>query len=265
MALNLDWINVEDYSFNCVLLMERFQLRMLCTNRSANYTHHLGVSLKYNPAVAWYIVHLLPEKKSFVDKIIGNSPDNLSASQVRKSEIYVMADAEDFVTYTNPDIMNNNCKYISNWNTCRLLEMADFKNKTILDIGSGSGRLAFAAAKVAKEVYACEPVETLRNYLRNRSIQEGVHNIRITDGFMTSLPYPDTTFDIVMSGHVIGDDLDAELAEMSRVVKNGGWIIDCPGEDNIYADKELMKRGFEQLHYKGKFGDVYRYRKQIIK
>ena len=29
MAINLNWINVEAYSFNCVLLMERFPLRML--------------------------------------------------------------------------------------------------------------------------------------------------------------------------------------------------------------------------------------------
>lgn len=265
MALNLNWINVKNYSFNCVLLMERFQLRIICTNRSSDYTYHLGVALKYNPAVAWYITHRLPEKKSFVEAVVGNAPNDLLPPQVRQSEVYVMADAEDFVTYTDPSIMNVNCKYISNWNECRLLEMADFNDKIVLDIGSGSGRLAFAAATLAKEVYACEPVETLRNYLRNRSIQEGVHNVRVTDGFVASLPYPDNTFDIVMSGHVVGDDLDAELAEMIRVVKKGGWIIDCPGEDTISADKELEKRGFEQLQYKGQFGDVYRYRKQIIK
>lgn len=117
----------------------------------------------------------------------------------------------------------------------------------------------------AKEVYAGEPVETLREYMRNRAVREGVHNIRVVDGLITSLPYPDSTFDIVMSCHVIGDDLDAELAEMTRVVKNGGWVIDCPGEDFVLPDENLKRHGFEEFYYKGQFGDVYRYRKQLFK
>ncbi len=265
MAINLNWINVEDYSFNCVLLMERFQLRMLCADRSPEYTHHLGVAFKYNPTVAWYATHRLPESKMFVDAIMEKAPSGLSAPQVRESELYVLADAEDFVTYTDPDVMGVNCGYIYGWDENRLLEMTDFNNKIVLDIGSGSGRLTFAAAKVAKEVYASEPVETLREYMRNRAVREGVHNIRVVDGLITSLPYPDNTFDIVMSGHVIGDDLDAELVEMARVVKNGGWIIDCPGEDFVLPDEDLKRHGFEEFYYKGQFGDVYRYRKQIYK
>lgn len=82
------------------------------------------------------------------------------------------------------------------------------------------------------------------------------------------MPYEDNTFDIVMSGHVVGDNYQAEIAELERVTKNGGWILDCIGE-NSGEDKprvELTKRGFEYLYYVSKTcGDIYRYRKHVIK
>ena len=71
-----------------------------------------------------------------------------------------------------------------------------------------------------------------------------------------------------MSGHVVGDDYEKELGELTRVVKNGGWILDCPGEDDRQASlkQELLERGFEYFYYKSRNGgDVYRYRKQIFK
>jgi hypothetical protein len=57
--------------------------------------------------------------------------------------------------------METNCHYIRAWNRERLYEMADFKDKVVLDVGAGSGRLTFAAATLAKEVYASEPVEAI--------------------------------------------------------------------------------------------------------
>ena len=81
-------------------------------------------------------------------------------------------------------------------------------------------------------------------------------------------PYEDNAFDIVMSGHVVGDDYDKELAELERATKSGGWILDCPGEDDRKAapKQELLKRGFDSFYYVGKTGgDIYRYRKQVIK
>ena len=163
--------------------------------------------------------------------------------------------------------MDTHCGFIAHWDPARLLELADFKNKTILDVGSGSGRLAFAAAGLAREVYACEPVETLRAYLRSRIRREGLNNVRVVDGMADSLPYPNDLFDIVMSGHVVGDDYDGELTELARVTKPGGWLIDCPGEETHCApDQELLRRGWEMLSYPSHLGSqVHRYRKRVIK
>jgi ubiquinone/menaquinone biosynthesis C-methylase UbiE len=145
--------------------------------------------------------------------------------------------------------------------------LADFKDKAVLDIGSGTGRLALAAAPLAMYVYASEPTVRFREYLKDKLKRLNIQNVYVIDGTIESLPFPDGSFDIVMSGHVIGDDYEAECREMGRVTKPGGWIVDCPGEDDRPntegMSSEMRDLGFSGSQYKSKNGgDVYRYRKQ---
>lgn len=266
--MSLNWINVEEFSFHSLLLTERFQIRLFTTPADPEQRLCLGIALKYNPVVAWYLAHRCPERAADIERLVREAPDGVLPEEVRRCEVAVMAGIEDFIIYTRPELMATHCNFIYGWDKERLFELADFNGRIVLDVGSGSGRLAFAAAERAKMVYASEPVGTLREFLRDKIAREGIQNIRVVDGMAHSLAYPDDTFDIVMSGHVVGDDLDAELAEMTRVVRDGGWILDCPGEDDRKGlpDQELIDRGWEMLHYTSKFGgDVYRYRKQIFK
>ena len=264
MALN--WIDVNDYDFNCVLLMERFQLNYLC-GWGQDIHAELGICLKAHPAVKWYIAHLLPEHAPLLDKLTAESPD-ASPDELRRCECTVMAWMEDFVTYTTPEVMATKCPFVYGWDKSRLFELADFTDKRVLDIGSGNGRLTFAAAEKAAEVYAVEPVETLRHFLREKCREDGIRNVRVTDGFVEALPYPDDTFDIVMSGHVVGDDYDREIAEMERVCKPGGIILDVPGDQHrdIGIKQAMLGHGFEPLPYIGSFGaQVVRYCKIVNK
>lgn len=264
MALN--WINVNDYDFNCILLMERFQLNYLCTC-GQDIHDKLGIALKANPAVKWYIAHMLPEYAELLDKLAADAPE-ATTEELRRCECAVMAWMEDFVTYTTPEVMAEKCPFVYGWDKARLYELADFTGKRVLDVGSGNGRLTFAAAERAAEVYAVEPVGTLRQFLREKCKADGVRNVRVTDGYVEALPYPDDTFDIVLSGHVVGDDLDTELAELERVCKPGGVILDVPGDQPWHAEvsPELISRGYETLAYEGSFGEpVIRYRKVVNK
>lgn len=272
------WIKAEDYSFNSILLMDRWILRYLVGMgqsgvgyyASSEYRKHLGIALAYNPAVHWYFENKCPESKDHITTLIENAPQNLTADEVRSSEIYVIQAIETFVVYLYPEVMESQCGYIRDWTPDKLLSIVDFTGKIVLDIGSGTGRLAFAAAQKAKKVYASEPVDCLREFMKDKIKKHGIKNMVVLDGVVEDIPFEDNTFDIVMSACVFGDDYDAEYSEMARVVKSGGHIIDCDGENGGEEPeprkKDLLRLGFEYSHYVSKNnGDVYRYWKRVIK
>ncbi len=271
--MTLNWINPNDYSFNAFLLMERFQIRLMMNsggwrNDKAEWMHNMGIALNANPAVKWYLTRRCPECAPIVAELTANAPQVTDPKQVRRAEVYALSSVEDFTVYTTPEVMPEKCDFIRGWSKERLFELVDLTGKTVLDVGAGSGRLTFPAAEKAAWVYASEPVGTLREFMRDKVAQKGIKNVRILDGLITELPFPDNTFDVVMSGHVIGDDYDAETAELTRVCTPGGWLIDCPGdsERDMKLDEERTTRGWQAVHYVGSFGkDVYCYRKQVSK
>ena len=190
----------------------------------------------------------------------------MSKDEIRASEIFILNELDWAVVYVYPELMEE-LEYIKDWDKQRLLSMTDFTGKTVLDIGAGTGRLTFAAAPLAKYVYASEPVDRLREYMREKQKRLGIDNVYVIDGTVESIPFPGNSFDIVMSGHVIGDHYDAEYEEMLRVTKNGGWIIDCPGENDRKNTKgpssDMLRLGYVYDHYTSKTGgDVFRYWKQ---
>lgn len=269
--MSFNWINPKDFSFNCILLMDRNLVRIICTQSFGNheeYQKYLGIALANNPAVKWYCKAKAPEVAETVDKLVSSAPSDCTAEEIKAAECFVLDRHDWAVVYVYPNVMNSNCSYIYEWDKQRLFELADFDRKIVLDVGSGTGRLAFAAAERAKHVYASEPVDELREFMREKIKCEGIKNMTVLDGFADCLPYEDSTFDIVMSAHVVGDDYDSELTELERVTRNGGWVLDCMGEDdrkNILSE-EMVKSGYEYLYYVSKMGgDIYRYRKQVIK
>ena len=220
--MSFNWINGEEYSFNSLLLMDRWIIRIIGNAQRSEFRHNLGIALSYNPAVYWYFLNKCPEVKENVEDMVKKTPKNLSPKEVRESEVYILNEIDSFVVYVYPEVMEKACPYISEWDQDRLLSMVDFKDKVVLDIGSGTGRLAFPAATQAKWVYASEPVDRLREFMREKIQDLGIKNMSVVDGTVELIPFADNTFDIVMSAHVVGDDYDKEYEEMKRVVKSGG-------------------------------------------
>ena len=262
------WIKPEEYSFSHFLLLEEFQIRLLFENSGwesgkDEWCQNMGICLKENHVVAWYLKQRAPKVADIIDELTNSTP-TVDEKTVREAEVYILLSVEDWMIHTTPEKMEASCDYIRGWDEKRLFSLTDFTGKVVLDIGAGSGRLTFAAAKKAKMVYAVEPVATLREFLRNKITEEGITNVRVTDGFVENIPYPDETFDIVMSGHVIGDDLAQELAEKARVCKPGGWMLNVPGDSEFHINsfKDLVDNGWEEIHYVGSYGkDVHIHRK----
>ncbi|QUA52986.1 class I SAM-dependent methyltransferase [Aristaeella lactis] len=264
----LGWMNPEDYSFDCMLRMERFQIRYILGNPDEAGKKALAMALKANPKVAGLFMSKCPEMAETVKTLTAQIPAELTPEEIRTAEVQVIGDYEDFVIYTTPNLMPEKCDFIYGWHKERLFEMCPLEGKTVLDVGSGTGRLAFAAAEKAAFVAASEPVDSLREYMRDEIARKGITNMRVCDGMCDSLPFPDNSFDVVMSGHVVGDRFREEVNELTRITKPGGWLLDVPGDQQRETGRNeaLIADGWEEMAYEGTFGrTTYRYRKQVNK
>lgn len=246
----LNWMDVSDVSFNALLLLERVQLSWF---PNWNFPEpQMSQALAANPAVAWYLRHKAPEIAPWVDAelataaaLAGKNP-LLSPEEIRQAEVAVLRSMVDLLVYALDPLIYDAQPFLA-WDSGELTGCVDFGGKTVLDIGSGTGRLAFVAAPLAKVVFPVEPVANLRDYLRQKAARLGFANVYPVDGTITSIPFPDGFADVVMSGHVYGDEPEAELREMMRVTRLGGMVILCPGSNDVEepAQQYLVEQGFE--------------------
>jgi SAM-dependent methyltransferase len=242
--MSLNWIDVNYLSFNTLLLLERVQLSWFPGWLPENET---AIALQANPTVEWYLRHKCPEIISWIDQILTSSksvpaPD---PELIRRAEIKVLECINDLVVYAvDPGIYD--AQPFLGWDSNELRMLTDFSGKLVIDIGSGTGRLAFVAAEKAYAVFAVELVSNLRCYIKQKAKALNINNVFPVDGLITDLPFPDGFADITMGGHVFGDNPPAEYAEMRRVTKSGGMIILCPGSSHseTTAHEYLVSNGF---------------------
>jgi len=238
-------MDVSRVSFNAVLLLEQVQLSWM---PGWLPEQELGLALKANPAVEWFMRHKCPQLNEWLDRVMSavHVNDLDDPVKIRQAEVSVLGSMTDLVVYAvDPGVYD--AQPFLGWETNELLSLTDFADKTVIDVGAGTGRLALAVADQARTVFAVEPVANLRAYLKKKAQAQGLRNVYAVDGLITEIPFPEQTADVTMGGHVFGDDRDAEYQELVRVTKVVGMIILCPGnsdQDNEAHDL-LVARGFE--------------------
>jgi SAM-dependent methyltransferase len=96
----------------------------------------------------------------------------------------------------------------------------------VLDVGCGTGVVAITAALRGASVSGVDLTPELLEHARENEKIAGCGPIEWTEGDAERLPYPDESFDVVVSqfGHMFSPRPDVALAEMRRVLKPGGRI-----------------------------------------
>ena len=96
----------------------------------------------------------------------------------------------------------------------------------LLDVACGAGQLTIPAARKGIRVTGLDLAANLVQQARARAAAEGLQ-IQVDEGDAESLPYPDASFDAVMSliGSMFAPRPELVAAEMLRVCRPGGTII----------------------------------------
>lgn len=96
----------------------------------------------------------------------------------------------------------------------------------LLDVGCGAGQLTLPAARKGIQVTGLDLAANLVQQARAKAAAEGL-KVQVDEGDAEALPYPDASFDVVMSliGAMFAPRPELVASEMIRVCKPGGRIV----------------------------------------
>jgi len=108
----------------------------------------------------------------------------------------------------------------------RLVDLADLRaGSRVLDVASGSGNAAIAAARLGADVVGIDYVDSLLERARERAAAERL-DVDFRPGDAEDLPFPDASFDAVLSvfGSMFAPDHLQTAREIERVTRPGGTV-----------------------------------------
>ena len=235
-----DWIDVEELPFETLLLLEDLHLSWLPRDWPGN---ELSVALRAHRSVRDFLRVRSRGDGAWIEALIERAPE-ADAETLRRCEVAVMSRIADWLVYVvRPEAYD--AQPFLRWDDGELLRLVDPRGKTIVDVGSGTGRLLEPLIADAATVVAVEPIANLRRYLKAKfSAHAG--KLFVVDGVVTDIPLPDATADVALAGHVYGDEPEREIAELERVTRPGGMVVLCPGTNDVdsEAHRVLVAAGY---------------------
>jgi len=137
----------------------------------------------------------------------------MDALKTRLKATWMTGDFDKIAEYTAPEAS----KFIT--------RLGIQPGERVLDVACGSGNLAFPAARAGAAVTGVDIAPNLIETARSRALATSL-NVKFDEGDAEELPYPDASFDVVvtMFGAMFAPQPERVAAELSRVCRSGGRI-----------------------------------------
>lgn len=109
----------------------------------------------------------------------------------------------------------------------RLLKDELYRNSKVLEIGTGTGLIAFAIAEQVQEITAIDYSSEMINVAKEKQMLSSSKNIVFQVCDANKIDIPDKSFDIIIASNVFHliPNADEVLLEISRILKDDGKVI----------------------------------------
>lgn len=120
-----------------------------------------------------------------------------------------------------------------------LVRLTDLQGKHVLEVGAGTGRDSFGLVERGATVFMLDYAAASLQIIKNIAAEEKI-DVSPVGGNAFSLPFPDSTFDIVFHQGLLEHFREKEamnlLLENVRVLKKGGiLLVDVPQRYHVYT------------------------------
>jgi len=118
----------------------------------------------------------------------------------------------------------------------------------ILEVGPGTGRFSINLVECADTYFAADLSSKMLQFARERLLHATSNEIEMCQASFYSLPFHESSFDALFSVNVLNHvpDIEAALAEISRVLKPGGkFLVSFANASSFFLPAALVvnKRG----------------------
>jgi len=176
------------------------------------------------PLIHRFLTQKYPPIASFLSGLLKDHSFSEDPQKVEESCMEALWEIADLIIYNkHPEVFDEQAPL--RWELGDINSLVSMDGKTIADVGAGSGRIAFLVAPLAGSVYAIEPLQSFRSFMKEKALSQKVSNLFVMDGTLDSIPLPENSLDTLITSNAIGWNLQEELIEIERVVKQGGHAI----------------------------------------
>ena len=116
----------------------------------------------------------------------------------------------------------------------------------VLDVATGTGNTAIAFSPFVQQVIGIDITPEMLSEAKDKTEEEFVHNLDLCRADVMTLPFPDSTFDVVVSRRAPHHfrDIGRSLNEMTRVLRPGGILAI---DDRSVPEDERVDAAMNQL------------------